>query len=187
MVVYLWAKRSKRAEIVVRYTPIVLRLTVYLLLITSVDARHLPRFEDYQVRVFDGKTVAPQPPKSQDREVRCCAWFEDLGPINFAGKYRLTLDTCGSECITVHLVDRVSGDHSMEGSYSYSYMFGPCQSSELPHGAEYRANSRLLIVHGCPGEHRCGSYYLLMNRTGLKQLRYVPFDFERIEHVSAQP
>ncbi len=161
-----------------RYTPIVLRLAILLLTMASVDAQRLPRFEDYQVRVHDGKTVAPRPPKTRDRGVRCCAWLEDLGPINFAGKYRLTTDTGGSECVTVHLVDRTIGDHFIVGSYGYSYIFGLDPRPDLPHGPEYRANSRLLIVHGCPNEQNCGSYYLLMNPTGLKQLRYVPFNFE---------
>jgi hypothetical protein len=137
----------------------------------------MPRFEDYPVRVYDGKTAPPRPPTFQDREVRCCAWADDSGPINFAGKYRLTLDTCGSECITVHLVDRTTGEHFAEGSYGYGYIFGLNPRPDLPHGADFRASSRLLIIHGCPGEQRCGSYYLLMNPDGLKRLRYVPFNF----------
>src|SRR5450631_2807346 len=136
----------------------------------SVEAQRLPRFEDYQVSVYRGKTVPPRPPTSQDREVRCCVWADDSGPINFAGKYRLTLDTCGSECSTVHLVDRITGGHFAEESYSYGYIFGLNPRPDLPHGADYRASSRLLIIHGCPGEQHCGSYYLLMNSDRLKRL-----------------
>ncbi len=161
----------------VRYTPIVLRLVVLLFTLASVDAQRLPRFEDYPVRLHDGKTVPPLPPKSQDRDVRCCVWAEDSGSINFAGKYRLTVDTCGSECITVHLVDRTTGVHLVAGSYSYSYIFGSNPRPNLPHGLEYRSISRLLIVHGCPNERNCGSYYLLMTPAGLRRLKYVPFIF----------
>lgn len=164
-----------------RYTPIVKHVVLLLSLLASapVDAQRLPRFEDYQVRIYGGKTVPPRPPQSQDRDVRCCAWAEDSGPINFAGKYRLTLDTCGSECITVHLVDRTTGEHYIAGSYGYGYIFGLNPRPDLPHGPEYEAGSRLLIVHGCPNDQKCGSYFLLMNPKGLKQLRYVPFDFDR--------
>jgi len=138
----------------------------------------LPKFEDYPIKIYTGKTVSPKPPKLQDREVKCCFWAEDSGPINFAGKYRLVQDTCGSECVSIHIVDRVTGQHFSEGSYGYSYTFGQNRRAELPNGLEYRVTSRLLIVHGCPGEEKCGTYYLLMNPRGLKRLKYVPFGFD---------
>ena len=146
----------------------------------SVYAQPLPRFEDYKVPLYNGKTVPTHSPTSLDREMRCCAWIEDLGPINFGGKYRVTLDTCGTECATVHIVDRTTGKHFNEGSYGYSYyIFGSGLRRNLPHGPEYRINSRLLIFHGCPGEEYCGSYYFLMKPNGLKQLKYVPFGIRR--------
>ena len=159
-----------------KYALIVLFLAIFILSFASVSAQPLPRFEQYPVRVHNGKTVPPIPPTSQDRDVRCCIWVEDAGPINFAGKYRLTPDTCGSECITVHVVDRTTGMHFIAGSYGYSYIFGLDRPVDLPHGLEYRANSRLLIIHGCLGEQNCGSYYMLMNTEGLKRLRYTPFN-----------
>jgi hypothetical protein len=147
-------------------------LLLLWLLGTAALAQPLPTFGNYKVPIYGGSTVPPLPPTPSDREVRCCAWADDRGAINFAGKYRLTLDTCGSECITIHVVDRTTGRHLVVGSYSYSYMFS---LPKLPHGAEYRPDSRLLIVHGCPFEENCGTYYLLMNPNGLTSLKYVPF------------
>jgi hypothetical protein len=154
------------------------RAVLLLLTLLPVTAQRLPRFEDYPVNVFAGKTVKPRPPKPQDLQVSCCFWAEDTGPINFAGKYRLVEDTCGSECVSIHIVDRVTGEHFVGDSYGYSYIFGLNPRSDLPHGPEYRATSRLLIVHGCPGEKKCGTYYLLMNPRGLKQLKFVSFGFD---------
>ena len=105
--------------------------------------------------------------------------MEDRGIINFAGKYRLTLDTCGSECITIHVVDRATGRHVVVGSYGYSYIFS---LPTLPHGAEYRPDSRLLIVHGCPDDQNCGSYYLLMNANAVTSLKYIPFGIKSTAH-----
>jgi hypothetical protein len=154
------------------------RAVLLILAMLPLAAQRLPRFEDYPVKVYTGKTVPPKPPKPQDLEVRCCFWAEDAGPINFAGKYRLVEDTCGSECLTVDIVDRAIGDHFQGGGYSYSYIFGSNRRPDLPHGLEYRSTSRLLIVHGCPGEVKCGTYYLLMNPGGLKRLKYVSFGFD---------
>ncbi len=148
------------------------RLVLWFVLISPINAQSLPRFEDYKIDVYKGKTVDPRPPAPSDRQLRCCLWFEDSGPVNFAGRYRLTEDTCGSECRTVHIVDRATGRHFVAGSYGSSYIF---TYRDLPDGVEYRPDSRLLIVHGCPREKNCGSYYLLMNPNGLRQLKYVPF------------
>jgi len=156
-----------------------LRAAFLFLALLPLTAQRLPKFEDYQVEIYAGKTVPPKPPRPQDFELKCCFWTEDAGPVNFAGKYRLTVDTCGSECVTIHIVDRTTGEHFIAGAYGYSYIFGLKPRPDLPHGPEYRATSRLLIVHGCPNEEKCGSYYLLMSPDGLKQVRYVRFDFER--------
>lgn len=149
--------------------------TLLLTAAVSIYAQRLPRFGDYKVPLYGGKPVPTNPPTPSDREMRCCAWVEDLEPINFGGKYRVTLDTCGSYCATVHIVDRTTGEHFNEGSYGYSYIAGSSPRRNLPHGPEYRIDSRLLIFHGCPGEENCGSYYFLMTPNGLKRLRYVPF------------
>jgi hypothetical protein len=154
------------------------RAGLLFLALLPLAAQRLPRFEDYPVEIYTGKTVAPKPPKARDREVRCCAWAEDAGPINFAGKYRLALDTCGVECMSIHVVDRAKGDHFVDDSYSYGYNRGLDLRADLPTGAEYHATSRLLIVHGCPFEVKCGTYYLLMNPRGLKKLKFVPFGFD---------
>ncbi len=154
------------------------RTAFLLLALLPVAAQRLPKFEDYPVKIYAGKTVPPKPPRPQDREVKCCYWAEDAGPINFAGKYRLVEDTCGTECVSIQIVDRVTGDHFVGDSYGYSYIFGLNPRSELPEGPEYRATSRLLIVHGCPFEVKCGTYFLLMNPRGLKKLKFVPFGFD---------
>ncbi len=155
-----------------------IRAVLLFLALLPLAAQRLPKVEDYPVKLFTGKTVPPKPPTQQDFEVRCCAWAEDAGPINFAGKYRLTLDTCGVECMSIHIVDRTTGDHFVDDSYSYGYNKGLDPRADLPTGAEYRTTSRLLIVHGCPGEVKCGTYYFLMNPRGLKKLKFVPFGFD---------
>jgi hypothetical protein len=139
----------------------------------SIWAQPLPRFQDYRVAVYSGKTFPPR--TFSNPELGWREFGEDLGPINFAGKYRLTLVTCGVECMTVHVVDRTTGRHFAVGSYAHSYNFGQGPRRELPWEPEYQIDSRLLIVHGCPFEKKCGSHYLLMKPNGPKQLRYVPF------------
>jgi len=155
-----------------------LRAVFLLIVVLPISAQQLPRFEDYPAKIYAGKMVPPKAPNARDREIKCCAWADDTGPINFAGNYRLTEDTCGSECVTVHIVNRATGEHFVVGSYGYSYIFGLDRRPNLPHGLEYKATSRLLIIHGCQNEEKCGSYYLLMSPNGLKQVRYAPFAIE---------
>ncbi len=148
----------------------------FLALLIPVYSQSVPKFQDFPVPIYKGKVVPPQQPSESDRKMRCCTWAEDLGPINFAGHFRLTEDTCGSECRTIHVVDRKTGRHFDLGSFGRSYRI---DFPKLPRGTEFRSDSRLIIIHGCAGEANCGSHYVLISKAGAKRIHYVPFEFAR--------
>jgi len=98
-------------------------------------------------------------------------------PANFAGHYEVSTRPCLSPSgyIEIAIEDTLSGKAYPAGCYWWGY--GAYGRKDLPHGAKYRANSRLLIVSGCREvpERACGTFYYEFKNDQLVLLRLGPF------------
>jgi len=84
---------------------------LFFILPLSLAAQSSPRFEDYEVAVYSGRI---HPPKGF-RHVKGDEWRDNLGKlvappeVNFAGKYFVSLHSCGTGCRYYTMTDLSSG------------------------------------------------------------------------------
>jgi len=140
------------------------RFTLLLLAPVLIQAQQtkLPSFDEYKVsEVFKGKPVKPHLATPFEREFRSqIREAASKGP-NFAGKFTIAQWGCGSGCIQMAVIDGENG----------AVYRGPFKvlSARRLHTLEiyaapllqFRANSRLIIVSGCPEEDlsKCADVY----------------------------
>jgi hypothetical protein len=109
-----------------------------------------PRFEDFPVTPrFRGKPAEPALTKRQAFRTRIQEAARK-GP-NFAGHYTVAEWGCGSGCVSIAIVDAVSG--RLYYRVPFAGLAIPYQGTAAGReykGLEYRLNSSLLIADGCP-------------------------------------
>jgi hypothetical protein len=137
----------------------------------------LPKFEDFKVTEgFKGAPATPILRTAHQRSYRTAIRSGAKNGPNFAGHYTIAQAGCGSDCRIAALVDVKSGD-VFDQPFKLAafpamvkYIDSP---EEFPAGMLFRVDSRLLIVHGCPEEGNCASYYLEWTGAGFKLLRKI--------------
>lgn len=139
-------------------------------------APSLPKFSDFPVAaVYKG---APAPPALRTRLARLYRTTireAAKGGPNFAGHYTIALWGCGSDCWGMALVDEINGN-VFEGPAEVVSAPPVAEHPDAPEsrGPVFQIDSRLLIIHGCPGETDCGSYYYEWTGARFKLLRKLP-------------
>ncbi len=138
----------------------------------------LPKFEDFKVSdVFKGVPAVPILRTAHQRSYRTVIQLAARKGPNFAGHYTFAQAGCGSDCRVNALIDVKSGDVFDEPfkilavPLPVRYVDSPTE--EILEGMSFRIDSRLLIVHGCPEEENCGSYYFEWTGTKFKLLRKI--------------
>jgi len=137
----------------------------------------LPRFEDFPVgEVFNGKSAPPKLVSPGDRAFRTRIREGAAKGPNFAGHYTIAEWGCGSNCVSMAVVDAQNGD-------IYSGPFGILGeglglvyadvSEERPYMLLYKLTSRLFVVRGCPEDKNCASYYYEWTGSQFKLLRKI--------------
>jgi hypothetical protein len=133
------------------------------------------KFTDFAVtETFHGKPAKPILVTTNQRMYRAMIREGAAKGPNFAGHYTIAEWGCGSGCMSVAVVDAVSGK-VFTGPFKILSM--PMAESEGDHdyqGAVYQLKSRLFIADGCPEEAKCGTYYYEWNHDKFKQLRFDP-------------
>jgi hypothetical protein len=123
-------------------------LLVFVGLTLQVTGQTSPRFGDYEVAIYRGTVHRPK----WIRRVADDEWRDELGKlveppeINFAGRYFVSVHSCGTGCRYYTLTDLSSGRDLLKN-------FGATELSPTTReGYSYvtdlvtRANSRLLVV-----------------------------------------
>lgn len=143
---------------------------------SSTVAPTLPKFSDFPVaEVYRGAPTAPVLRTRLARLYRTTIREAAKGGPNFAGHYTIALWGCGSDCWGMALVDQINGD----------VFGGPAEVVSAPpapehpgapqsRGPMFQIDSRLLVIHGCPGEADCGLYYYEWTGARFKLLRKLP-------------
>lgn len=97
--------------------------------------------------------------------------------VQFAGHYTIPQWGCGTNCVQFVIVDSVSGrvydaPFWLEGlALTWLEKQSPTPT-ELDERLDFRPDSHLLKMNGCPKESDCGFYdYEMVDGVGLKLLR----------------
>ena len=132
------------------------------------------KFSDYaETRVFRGTPAHPVLTTSRQRTFRSKIRQAAAKGPNFAGHFTIAEWGCGSGCISVAIVDSITGRTFDPPFKSVSLPF--VEGGRDYQGLVYERQSRLLILDGCPEEQeeKCGTYYYELEKGKLKLL---PFD-----------
>jgi hypothetical protein len=156
-------------------------LTIGIATIVVWADERLPRFEDYPVTtLFKGVPAAPKLRRPGDRLFRTKIREGAAKGPNFAGHYTIAEWGCGMGCVSMAIVD--AGDGRIYDApftalawgmplMKYEGEYAPNRDGFQP--VEYKLNSRLLIVRGCPEEENCGSYFYEWTGSRFKLIRKV--------------
>ena len=122
-----------------------------------------PRFQDYPTSyTFTGKPGLPKLVYPADRLFRTQIRDGAAKGPNFAGSYSIVEWGCGSSCVSIAVVDAKSGEvyAAPFRTLGYGSVLKYADVSEENYDPlEYKLNSRLLVVRGCPEDRNCASYF----------------------------
>lgn len=135
-----------------------------------------PSFGDFSsAGVFSGTPAAPRLQTPRDKRYRTQIREQARGPADFAGFYRIAKWGCGSECVSIAVIDLRTGSIS-DGPFNNLSYGAPYSYAGGSSGVEYRSSSRLLIARGCPGYRtgygNCGTYYYEWMGGRFHQIRF---------------
>jgi hypothetical protein len=139
-------------------------------------------FEDYPVKqIYRGVPMPPKLSKNQ-RTYRTVIRFGAKSTVEFAGHYTFPRYGCGSGCSAFYIEDSVNG--RVYDGFNVQDLPGTWlekQNGDPSKRLEYRQDSRLLRINGCPNEMNCGYYdYVMVDGKGLKLVRkqLLPKEFQ---------
>lgn len=156
------------------------RTAIVLLLLASsamsgAQTKPRPRFEDYPVKdIYRGKPAAPVLKTRNQRLFRTMIREGANSKVQFAGHYTVAIWGCGSGCGEFALVDSITGRVYDGFTVEDPTMQLAEQRPDLypKERIEFRPNSDLLKINGCPNERNCGSYdFVMMDGKGLTLVR----------------
>ena len=133
------------------------------------------RFEDYPATpLFRGTPAHPRFVTPGQRQFRTAIEDEAKQGPNFAGRFRLVEWGCGTGCISIAVVDLLSGIVS-DGPFGRlpkaTIYLGPPPDPDTT-GLFFRSDSRLLIASGCPNWKDCGVYYYDWNGISFRLITF---------------
>jgi hypothetical protein len=137
-------------------------------------ADEVPTFEHFKVgEKFTGKPALPiLRTRLQQRFRTMIREAAEEGP-NFAAHYTLAEWGCGAGCVSMAVVDNMTG-RTFDGPFS---ILGYDLENAYEGGEEqleYRIDSGLMVARGCPQEKDCGTYYYEWADDRFKLLRKTP-------------
>jgi hypothetical protein len=105
-----------------------------------LNVKHPQKFENYKVKVYDGKLTSPNfknNPFADDKEyVQFITKGCDRLGINYNGQYTIITKSCGAQCSHLFIIDRVDGR-----------IFTDIKPNDGRYGYEFRKDSKLLIAN----------------------------------------
>ena len=132
-------------------------------------------FEQYPAKIWKGNSAIPRFTTKEEILVRTNLQEAARRPPNFAGHYRFATWGRGTRCISGAIIDLTTGKiyspplaRKVSGEEHWIF----CTDWDKEHGAEYRSNSRLMIIH-CGhhfGEYAADIHFLVWERNHFKEL-----------------
>jgi hypothetical protein len=160
-----------------------LTLVLAAVFLLNAQATKRPEFSDFTVPVRQAKRAAPKIPWAKRKDPGFLAVLADADkPPNFAGKYVISKDTCGTDTIRVMIADAVSGTvrevtclfRDSVNRWLLTHL------KPIDDALEFHADSSLLIARGCwdwdpdPDiKPACGIHFFKMTPRGLVEIKGV--------------
>ena len=153
-----------------------LLVVAILIFVSPVHSQDIPGFADYPAPTsFKGKPAQPVLRTAGDRMFRTRIQEGAKQGPNFAGRYTIITWGCGNSCESMVIVDATDG--AIHPAPFRFLGYGDFPDNVRSH--EYRLDSRLLIIRGCPDdeeESACASYFYKWTGKDFKLLRKIPFN-----------
>ena len=153
----------------------VVALAIALVASSQQVSDSFPRFQNYPVsEILSGKPALPKLVRPGDRVFRTRIHDGAAKGPNFAGHYTIVEWGCGSSCVSIVVVDAVTGEVFSAPFRILGYgrvLKYADVSAPIDQPLEYRLKSRLLIVRGCPEDQNCASYFYEWERPSFKLIR----------------
>jgi len=143
--------------------------TAFLSLLSAAltVAQSVPKFEQFSTGAkFVGIPATPVLTTPRSRLFRTAIRDGAKKGPNFAGHFTVVTWGCGSECAGAELVDAQTGGVF---DFPFDYLGWALPGERYPDGSnwidlnfrwlDFRSDSRLMIVRGCPHDKDCGVYY----------------------------
>ena len=146
--------------------------------ILALAADRTPEFSDYPANIYKGAVAKPHVPARLRKEKGYRAVLDDADKLaNFARRYFLSEDTCGTNCAVAFIADRRTGAVFDVGGFASHFPPDFARGPDLQWSFEFHPNSSLLIAHGCrfEDERVCGAFYFEMTGRGAKLIRSIAF------------
>ena len=147
---------------------------ILALLFYQTPPAPLPGFGDFAVEeTFRGTPKVPLIESKGQRGYRTTIRNAAKEGPDFAGHYKVARAGCGSDCGVFFIVDVMTGRvydlpfHVAAFPPIFVYQGGGA-------GVDFRINSRLMILRGCPEETACATYAYEWTGSALKLLRKTP-------------
>ena len=135
------------------------------------------KFEDYAIKdadVFSGQPARPQIVEKNHRTFRTKITDAAAKGPNFAGHYTVAEWGCGSGCMSLAVVDEITGKVF---SPPFEILTTPLVTGENAHefqGPVYQLKSRLFIADGCIEDKTCATYYYEWKNDKFEIVRMMP-------------
>ena len=149
------------------------------------QAEGVPKFSAYQVSVEKAKAKSIDFKKNPEARTFRTRLSEALrNGVNFAGHFVIAGWGCGTGCVSGAIIDARTGSVFWPEQFNaFGVLYGDGNYADPP--VEYKTNSRLLIIHGIPGEATddapskpAGDYYYEWKNDRLHQIKFIPRSME---------
>jgi hypothetical protein len=150
------------------------RMLVFLLAVTELvgtQSGARPGFQDFSVRkIFRGTPAAPKLVTKDQKLFRTMIRRGARSKVEFAGHYTVPRWGCRAGCSDFVIVDSISGwIYDGFATADFPLEWFDEHSGTTIERVEFRPESRLFKIDGCPGERDCGFYdYETVDGEGLK-------------------
>jgi hypothetical protein len=147
-------------------------------LVTLSLSGQFPRPEDFPAGpAFTGKPVPPKLIRPYDKLFRTRIREGAARGSNFAGHYTIAEWGCGSSCVSIAVIDELTGT-VYPGPFRTlgfpQWVHFPDVAEDYYNPLTYDIRSRVLSVKGCPEDRNCFSSYYEWTGSRFKLLRRLP-------------
>lgn len=158
----------------------VLGLLLLLLPIASTaygQADKAPKVSQYSAKVEKALVKSINFKKNPEARTFRTRLSEALkGGVNFAGHYIVASWGCGTGCINSGIIDARNGNVYWPRELG-SVVDWVVETTYVNEPLDYRKNSRLLMLHGTPGnDTRAGKYYYELKDNRLRLVKFVKLE-----------